>query len=187
MHTIYSIGPKTHVLGRFEPFRYCTKVDEKLAEQGPLMHKFAKRSCVGIFCNKRVRSTPFNPKLTFWGISKRFITHESWCKTDRTSAINAQVRKTKLHRKFSQWTHSIHSIGSKSYVLGRFGPFCYCTNVDAKLAEKAPLTHKFAKRSWVKIFCNKLTWSTPLYLKLIFRVVRDRLINGWKSMWNWPS
>jgi hypothetical protein len=27
---IYSIGPKTHVLGHFGPFRYCTKVDEDI-------------------------------------------------------------------------------------------------------------------------------------------------------------
>jgi hypothetical protein len=29
--------------------------------------------------------------------------------------------------------------------LGHFGPFHYCTKLDAKLAELAPLTHKFAK------------------------------------------
>jgi hypothetical protein len=29
--------------------------------------------------------------------------------------------------------------------LGHFGPFRYCTKVDAKLAELVPLTHKFAK------------------------------------------
>jgi hypothetical protein len=42
MHVIRSIGPKTHVLGQFGPFRCSTKVDEKLAELVPLMHKFAK-------------------------------------------------------------------------------------------------------------------------------------------------
>jgi hypothetical protein len=42
MHLIHSIGPKTHVLGRFGPFRYCTKVDAKLAELVPLTHKFVK-------------------------------------------------------------------------------------------------------------------------------------------------
>jgi hypothetical protein len=33
--------------------------------------------------------------------------------------------------------------------LGRFGPFRYFTKLDAKLAELAPITHKFAKRSCV--------------------------------------
>jgi hypothetical protein len=46
---------------------------------------------------------------------------------------------------FSQRTHVIHSIGPKTHVLGRFGPFRYRTKVDEKLAELVPLTHKFAK------------------------------------------
>jgi hypothetical protein len=53
MNPIHSIGPKTHVLGRFGPFRYRTKVDGKLAEQAPLTPKFAKRSCVRIFRYER--------------------------------------------------------------------------------------------------------------------------------------
>jgi hypothetical protein len=45
-HPIHSIGIQTHVLGRFEPFRYCTKVDAKLVELVPLSHKFGKESGV---------------------------------------------------------------------------------------------------------------------------------------------
>jgi hypothetical protein len=81
----------------------------------------------------------------FWGIRTVSLLRESRCKTGRTSAINAQVCETKLHRNFSQRAHAIHSIGPKTHVLGRFGPFRYCTKVDAKLAELVPLTHKFAK------------------------------------------
>jgi hypothetical protein len=55
---IRSIGPRTHVLGRFEPFRYCRKVDAKLAELVPLTHKFAKQSRVRTFRNERTRFTP---------------------------------------------------------------------------------------------------------------------------------
>jgi hypothetical protein len=33
--------------------------------------------------------------------------------------------------------------------MGHFGPVCYRTKVDAKLAELVPLTHKFAKKSRV--------------------------------------
>jgi hypothetical protein len=51
----------------------------------------------------------------------------------------------KLRQNYSQRTHLIHSIGAKTYVLGRFGPFHYCMKVDAKQAELALLTHKFAK------------------------------------------
>jgi hypothetical protein len=50
---MHSLGPKTHVLGHFRPFRYCTKVDAKLAEMAPLTDKFAKGSFVGIFGNER--------------------------------------------------------------------------------------------------------------------------------------
>jgi hypothetical protein len=51
----------------------------------------------------------------------------------------------------------IHSIGTKTHVLACFGPFRYCTKVDAKLAEMAPLTDKFAKGSFVGIFGNERT------------------------------
>jgi hypothetical protein len=79
-HTILSIGPETQVLGCFGQFRYCMKVDAKLAELVPLTHKFAKQSCVGIFRNERTGSSPLDPKLMFWGVSDRFTT-ESRCKS----------------------------------------------------------------------------------------------------------
>jgi hypothetical protein len=73
MHPIHSIGPKTQVLGRFGPFRYCMKVIAKLAELVPLSHKFAKQSCVGIFHNERTSSTPLDPQLIFWGVLNRLV------------------------------------------------------------------------------------------------------------------
>jgi hypothetical protein len=73
MHPIHSIGPKTHVVRRFGPFRYYTKVDEKLAELVPLTHKFAKRSYVGKFRNERTCSTQLDPKLMFLCIPDRFV------------------------------------------------------------------------------------------------------------------
>jgi hypothetical protein len=69
---------------------------------------------------------------------------------------------------FSQRTHPIHSIKPKTHILERFGPFCFCTKVDAKLAELVPLTHQFAKQSRVIIFGNERTRSTPLDPKLMF-------------------
>jgi hypothetical protein len=73
-HLIYSVGPKTHVLCRFEPFRYCTKLDAKLAELLPATHKFAKQCHVRIFHNERTQSTPLDPKLMFWAVSDCFVT-----------------------------------------------------------------------------------------------------------------
>jgi hypothetical protein len=63
--------------------------------------------------------------------------------------------------------HPIHSIGPKTHILGHFGPFCYSTKVNAKLAEVVPLTHKYAKEIRVRIFRNERTRSTPLEPKLI--------------------
>jgi hypothetical protein len=92
-HPIHSKGSKTHVLGRFGPFRYFTKVDAKLAELVPLSHKFAKKSRVGILRNERTRSTPIDPKLMFWGLSNRFVSVRNsmqnwpnWCHY-RTSSL----------------------------------------------------------------------------------------------------
>ena len=79
-----------------------------------LVQKFVPRSCVRTFRNKRTRSTPFGPKLTFWCISYHFgasrtvwLPHETRWKTGQTSA---KVRATKSCRNFSQRTHPIHPI-----------------------------------------------------------------------------
>jgi hypothetical protein len=50
------------------------KVDAKLAELVPLSHKFAKQICAGLFRNECTRSTPFDRKLMFCGVSGRFVT-----------------------------------------------------------------------------------------------------------------
>jgi hypothetical protein len=141
-HPIYSIGSKTHVLGHFGPFRYCTKVDTKLAEQVPLTHKFAKQSRVGKFWNERTWFTSLDPKLIFWGISDRFV-------TARKSMLNEVVSEN-----FTMDAPDPHRWTQNS-CLGCFRLFCYCTKVDAKLAELAPLRHKFAKWSCVGILRNE--------------------------------
>jgi hypothetical protein len=53
--------------------------------------------------------------------------------------------------------HQIHSIEPKTHVFGCFGPFHYCTKVDAKLVELVLLTHKFTKQSYVEKFHNERT------------------------------
>ena len=47
------------------PFGCLTKLGAKRAE---LVQKLVPRSRVGIFRNERTRSTPLDPKLTFWCI-----------------------------------------------------------------------------------------------------------------------
>ena len=48
------------------PFGFLTKLGAKLAEP---VQKFVPQSRIGIFCNKRTRSTPLDPKLTFLYVS----------------------------------------------------------------------------------------------------------------------
>jgi hypothetical protein len=59
---------------------------------------------------------------------------------------------------------------SQNSCIGAFGPFLYCTKVDAKLAELVPLTQKCAKQTRIRIVCNKRTRYTPLDPKLMFWV-----------------
>jgi hypothetical protein len=74
MIPIHPIGPQTHVFGRFGPFRYCTKFGAKRAELVQLMHKLVERRRIGIFRLEGTRSTPLDPKLTFWSILDHFVT-----------------------------------------------------------------------------------------------------------------
>ena len=110
------------------PFGCLTKLDAKRLE---LVQKFVPRSRVGIFRNERTRSTPLDPKLTFWFVEYYlgafgtvWLTYKTRCKTGRTSA---KVRATKSRRNFSQRTHPIHPIGPiltiwcVSYYLGAHG------------------------------------------------------------------
>src|SRR4026208_2910 len=83
------------------PFGCHTKLGAKRAE---LVQKFVPRSRVGIFCNERTRSTPLDPKLTFWCVSYYlgafetvWLPYETRCKSGRTSA---KVRATKSRRYF---------------------------------------------------------------------------------------
>ena len=48
------------------PFGYVMKLGRKRAE---LVQKFVPRSRVGLFCNERTRSNPWDPKQTFWCVS----------------------------------------------------------------------------------------------------------------------
>ena len=110
------------------PFVCLTKLGAKRAE---LVQKFVPRSRVGICRNERTRSTPLDPKMTFWCVSYYlgafgtvWIPYESRCTTGRSSA---KVRATKSHRIFSQPTHRstpldpIITFWCASYNLTAFG------------------------------------------------------------------
>jgi hypothetical protein len=179
---IHSIEPETQVLERFGTCRYCTKFDANWPnwcyERTSSLNKVASE----FFATNAPDPLHWTQNSCFGAFRTILILHESRCKTGRTGAIIAQVWKTKSRRNFSQPTHPIESIWQKTPVLGRFGPFCYCTKVDAKLDEQVPLRHKFAKGSCFEIFRNERTWSTPWDPKLIFWTVSGLLIGLWKLM-----
>ena len=94
------------------PLGCLTKLGAKQAE---LVQNFVPRSRIGIFHNKRTRSTPLDPKLMFWCVSYRLgafgtvrLPYEARCKTGRTSA---KVYATKSHWNFLQRKHPVHPIG----------------------------------------------------------------------------
>ena len=143
------------------PFGSLVKLGAKRAE---LVQKFVPRSRVGIFHNERTRSTPMDPKLTFWCVSYYlgafgtvWMPYETRCKTGRTSA---KVRVVMSRRNFLQRMHPIHPIRPYTDVLVRFvhlvasGPFGCLTKLGAKRAE---LVQKFVPRSRVRIFRNEHT------------------------------
>jgi hypothetical protein len=85
------------------------------AKRAELVQKFVPRNRIGIFYNERTRSTPLDPKLTFWCVSyylgafgTNCLPYKTRCKTGRTTA---KVRPTKSRWIFSQRTHPIHPIG----------------------------------------------------------------------------
>jgi hypothetical protein len=83
--------PKTHVLGHFGPFRYCTKVDAKLADLVPLSHKFAKKVASEFFATNALDPLHLTQNSYFGALRTISFLHESRCKTGRTGAIIAQV------------------------------------------------------------------------------------------------
>jgi hypothetical protein len=60
----------SYYLGAFGTFGSLTKLGTKRAE---LAQQFVPRSRVGIFRNKRTRSTPLDPKLAFWCVSTFWV------------------------------------------------------------------------------------------------------------------
>jgi len=109
------------------PFGCFSKLGAKRAE---LVQKFVPRSRVGIFYNERIRTTPLDPKLTFWCVSYYlgefgtvWLPYETRCKTGRTSA---KVRAMKSHRNFCKERTQSTPLDPKltfwciSYYLGAF-------------------------------------------------------------------
>ena len=118
-HPIHPIGTQTDVLVLFVLFaciRYrLVAFTNFAAKRAELVQKFVPRSRVGLFCNERTRSNPWDPKQTFWCVScylgsfgTVWLPCETRCKMCRTSA---KVRAKMSRRNFLQRTKPIHPIG----------------------------------------------------------------------------
>ena len=94
------------------------------AKRAELVQKFVPRSRIRIFRNERTRSTPFDPKVTFWCVSNYlgafgtvWLSYETRSKTSRT---RAKIRATKSRRIFLQRSHPIHPTRPELKILVRF-------------------------------------------------------------------
>ena len=143
---------RTIILVLLGPFGCLTKLGAQRAE---LVQKFVPRSRVGIFHNERTRSTPLDPKLTFWHVHVWVHSRQIGCLTKlgakRAELVqkfvtrsririfdNERTRSTQLDPKLMFWC--------VSYYLGAFGNVWLPYELDAKWAE---LVQKFVPRSRV--------------------------------------
>ena len=85
------------------------------AKRAELVQKFVPRSRIVIFRYERTRSSPLDPKMTFWCVSYYlgafetvWLPYKTQCKTGRT---RAKVCARMSRQNFSQRRHSIHPIG----------------------------------------------------------------------------
>jgi hypothetical protein len=122
------------------------KLGSKRSELVQLMQKFVPRNLVGIFHNKRTRSTPLDPKLMFWCISyslNAFVTilftYETRFKTGELVQLmrkfvlrrcvrifcNEHTRSTPLDPKLLFWRIS--------YSLGTFGTVLFSYETRLKM------------------------------------------------------
>ena len=70
------------------PFGCLTEFGAKRAELG---QKFVPRSRVGIFHNQCTRSTPLDPKLTFWSVSYYLVHSGSFACLTKLGAERAEL------------------------------------------------------------------------------------------------
>ena len=95
---------------------------EKGAKRAELVQKFVHEVASDFFHNERTRSTPLDPKLTFWFVSYYLgafrtvcLPNESRCKTGRTSVkvraifCNERTKSTPLNAKLTFWCVSYYS------------------------------------------------------------------------------
>ena len=164
-------------------FHYGSKLGAKRAEVMQLMQKFVPRSHIGIFRNKRARSTHwilnscFRVFLSVWvhlGLCGCCI--KLGAKWAECGAIIAKVRATKSHRNFSQRTYRVHPIRPQTDVLVCFILFgCILDSLVAlrNSVQNGPNKCKSSCHEVVSEFFTMNAPDTPHWtLNLCFSVFR---------------
>src|SRR6185312_14704552 len=139
---------------------------ETQSKTGRTRAKFVPRSRVGIFRNERTRSTPLDPKLTFWCVSYHLVAFDAvgpnYCKSS-SHEVAWEFFATNTPDT-PHWTLKLR-FGAFHTIWLHSGPFGCLTKLGAKQAE---LVQKFVPRSRVGICRNERTRSSPLDAKLTF-------------------
>ena len=180
------------------PFGCLTKLGAKRAEQ---VQKFVPRSRVGIFRNEHKRSTPLDPKLTFWCISYNlcafatiWLPYESRCKTGRTSAkvratkslrtfLNEHTRSTPLDPKMTFWCISYYLCAFVTVWLA-YETRCKTSRCSAKVCATKSCRN-FSQRT---IPIQPIGPQTDVLLCFVsFGCIRDRLVALRNSVQNEPN
>jgi hypothetical protein len=136
-------------------------------------------------------NTPDPPHLTpnscFGAFQIFSLLHELQCERGRPDAINAQVRRTKSHRNYSQRMHPILPHWTPNSCFGGVSDYFVTAPTRCKWAERVLLMHKFLQRSRIKNFRNERTQSTPFDPKLMFCGVSDHFVIAQTSEQNMPN
>ena len=167
-------------------FGCLTKLGAKWAE---LVQKFVPRSRVRIFRNKRTRSTPFDPKLTFWCISYHlgafgtvWLPYKTrWKRAELVQKFVPRSRVGIFRNERTRSTPFDPKLGFRAFrtICVHSGLFGCLTKLVAK---RAKLVQKFMPRSRVGIFRNEHTRTTLLDPKLMFRCVLYYL-GAFRTVW----
>ena len=136
---------------------------------------------IGIFGNKRMRSTPLDPKLLFWCV---FVVFGCICQMFRyyVKLGAKRVQLVQLMHKFvpqscirifrKERTGSTplepnSCSGAFRSVSVHLAMFRYCTKLGAKRVKLVQLMKKFVPRNRIRVFRNERTRSSPLDAKLM--------------------
>ena len=131
------------------------------------------QSCILIFCNEHAQSTTLGLKLMFRVVSPDSVA-ERYPVQSRVPGVHAMhlFVLPKLRLVFSQRTCPIHSFKPKSHVPGGFRAILLPKGTHYEVGCRGCIQcTTLCFQICVLFFCNVHAQSTPLGLKLMFRVV----------------